>query len=48
MLNAVSTPNTPLMQVVWSHFDTALFKAIKNGDDAAEVLAEARERIESE
>lgn len=48
MLNSVPTPNTPLMRRVWSHVDTALFKAIENGDDVLEVLSVAQERIENE
>ena len=48
MLNSMATPNTPLMRRIWSHVDTALFKAIENGDDVHEVLSVAQERIENE
>ena len=48
MLSSVPTPNTPTMLRVWANADTAIFRAIKNGDSATEVLATARERIEED
>ena len=48
MLSSVPTPNTPMMLRVWANTNTAIFRAIKNGDSAAEVLATARERIEED
>ncbi|MBN1944602.1 MAG: extracellular solute-binding protein [Bradymonadales bacterium] len=48
MLHSIPMPNIPMMRRVWGHMDTALFNAIKNGADPAEVLRTARTRIESE
>ena len=41
-------PNVPLMRRVWGHVDTALFNAIKNNADPAEVMRTAQQRILSE
>ncbi len=48
MLNSVPMPNTPMMLRVWAHADSAIFRAVKDGASAREVLANAQERIESE
>jgi maltose-binding protein MalE len=47
MLHAIPTPNIARMRQVWTHANTALFRAIKNGVDPAVALSEAVERIEN-
>lgn len=48
MLDSVPMPNTPMMLRVWSHADSAIFRAVKDGASPEEVLSNAQERIESE
>ncbi len=44
--DAVLMPARSAMQVVWSHYDRALHKALYGGADPTEALREARQRIE--
>ena len=46
LASAVVMPGGPTMRAVWGPMDQAVFKVVKDGDDPAEVLKVAQERIE--
>ena len=41
LADCVVMPNTPQMRLVWSPTDSAIYKIVKNGDDADEALSAA-------
>ncbi len=45
LADSVVMPNTPKMRLVWSPTDSAIYKIVKNGDDADEALTAAAASI---